>query len=164
MVVIADICISMSSLSLCQLPPHSSMSSDEDEGTSRQREFQTSFEEDTTKSPQQTRLGASTTPGVLSQIPGKAGDDSNMMDISSPYNDCEYSPSLVIRHLGDCFFFYLFSSIVVHSDEHTDAYIHSALRVLWQRCFVCHQEPCTTLVHRNLFSCCDYIEQQLHML
>lgn len=140
MVFIADTRISVSSLSLCQLPPHSSMSSDEDEGTSRQREFQTSFEEDTTKSPHQTRLGASTTPGVLSQIPGKAGDDSNMMDISSPYNDCEYSPSLVVRHLGDCFFF---TSIVVHSGEHTDAYILYALCVLWQRCFVCHQEPYT---------------------
>ena len=65
------------------------MSSDEDEGTNRQREFQTSFEEEASKSPQQNRLGATATPAVLSQITGKAGDDSNMMDISSPYSDCE---------------------------------------------------------------------------
>jgi hypothetical protein len=65
----------------------SSMSSEEDEGTNRQREFQTSFEEESSKSPQQNRLGATATPAVLSQITGKAGDDSNMMDISSPYSD-----------------------------------------------------------------------------
>ena len=71
------------------LTTSSSMSSEEDEGTNRQREFQTSFEEESSKSPQQNRLGATATPAVLSQITGKAGDDSNMMDISSPYSDCE---------------------------------------------------------------------------
>ena len=66
------------------------MSSDEDEGTHRQREFQTSFEDESPQSPNQNRLGATATPAVLSQITGnKTSDDSNMMDISSPYNDCE---------------------------------------------------------------------------
>ena len=64
------------------------MSSDDEEGVHRQREFQTSFEEDTARTPQQTSLGATASPGVLSQITGQAGDDSDKMDISSPYCEC----------------------------------------------------------------------------
>ena len=74
------------------------MSSDEEEGTGRQREFQTSFEEDPAKSPQQLGLGATPSPSFLSQITGKTSDESNMMDISSPYSTCEYV-QLVDFHL-----------------------------------------------------------------
>jgi hypothetical protein len=64
----------------------SSMSSDEEESSNRQREFQTSFEDDNTKSTHQSALYMTTSPNTLSQITAKASDDSDKMDISSPYN------------------------------------------------------------------------------
>lgn len=68
------------------------MSSDEEEGSNRQREFQTSFEEDSTKSAHQSALcNITTSPNTLTQITAKASDDSDKMDISSPYNACEFT-------------------------------------------------------------------------
>lgn len=67
------------------------MSSDEDDSSSRQREFQTSFEEDSTKPSHRAALYLTTSPNTLSQITAKASDDSDKMDISNPYNTCEFS-------------------------------------------------------------------------
>lgn len=60
-----------------------SMSSDEDENSSRQREFQTSFEEDTSNSSQRAALYMTTSPSGLSQVTGKSSGGSDKMDISS---------------------------------------------------------------------------------
>lgn len=65
------------------------MSSDEDDSSSRQREFQTSFEEDGAKPSHRAALYMTTSPNTLSKITAKASDDSDKMDISSPYTACE---------------------------------------------------------------------------
>lgn len=67
------------------------MSSDEDDNSHRQREFQTSFEEEGAKPSHRAALYATTSPNTLSKITAKASDDSDKMDISSPYNACETS-------------------------------------------------------------------------
>ena len=72
------------------------MSSDEDESSSRQREFQTSFEDDSTKPAHQSALYMTASPNTLSQITAKASDDSDKMDISSPYNACEFIYSSIV--------------------------------------------------------------------
>ena len=86
----------------------SSMSSDEEESSNRQREFQTSFEDDNTKSTHQSALYMTTSPNTLSQITAKASDDSDKMDISSPYNACEFTCSSIQLTLLLCTYMYVY--------------------------------------------------------
>lgn len=82
----------------------SSMSSDEDDSSNRQREFQTSFEEDGAKPSHRAALYMTTSPNTLSKITAKASDDSDKMDISSPYNACECVQLAVCMSIAVPFF------------------------------------------------------------
>ena len=66
------------------------MSSDEDESSSRQREFQTSFEEDNPNSSQRAALYMTTSPSALSQATGKSSAGNDKMDISSDLSASEF--------------------------------------------------------------------------
>lgn len=82
------------------------MSSDEDDSSNRQREFQTSFEEDGAKPSHRAALYMTTSPNTLSKITAKASDDNDKMDISSPYNACESNIQLTVcvSHVVPFFF------------------------------------------------------------
>ena len=100
------------------------MSSDEEEGSNRQREFQTSFEEEPTTNSPHAALSLTTTPNTLAQITGKADDDSDKMDISSPFNPCEFKCTSQLVKVPLWVAIEMYNKII-----HVKSYIHVRVKV-----------------------------------
>ena len=92
----------------------SSLSSDEDDSTNRQREFQTSFEEESTPSPHKAALYITASPNTLSQVTGKGdGDSDNKMEITSQLS----SSNKRVHCFVHLFYFHAFYSSTIMADS-----------------------------------------------